>query len=501
MSLHAQLSPEAQARLAAQQRNSTITSVIIALLVVLLIGVVLLLLLLPKVDNFTPEIVSYQAGTDETEKVVKRELNRAVERKPSAPSSSMAKVIAANTTSTTAVPVPEIDVPDPSTDFGNGDDFGDGWGSGDGDGGGGGFGNIPATMRERCSRADRLRRLAKNGGNEKCEDAVVGALRWLKKTQNKDGSWCSENKVAMTGFALLAYLGHCETPNSEEFGDAVTRAIVYLTNSSIKNNGKLADDFKDRHWCYDHGIATYALAEAATFCIKLDINIPNLNKAVKLSGDWILEHQHDSGSWDYSYDQSGDRGGDNSIGLWHIQALKACKHTGLWKEKVFTSPMRTALDYIKKTQASDGGIGYNNASARPNGVGYTMTGAGMLAFQMWGKGHDSVVKKGARYIKKNAKFDYNGETADLYRHYYHAQAMINRGGADWEFYNNLFRDQLLKNQNEDGSWKDVGGGNKILGTAVVFRGGSNKAVHYRTCLATFMLEVYYRFLPATGSGR
>ncbi|MCP5534745.1 MAG: hypothetical protein H7A51_00750 [Akkermansiaceae bacterium] len=496
MSLHAQLSPEAQARLHAQQRNSTITSIIISILTVLLIGIILLYLLLPQLDNFTPEIVSYQAGAEDKDKVTKREMTRAVERKPSAPSSSMAKVIAANTTSPTAVPVPEVDVPDPSTDFGNGDDFGDGWGNGDGDGGGGGFGNIPATMRERCSKDDRLNRLAQNGGNEQCEEAVLKSLRWLKKTQAADGSWTNK-KVAMTGFALLAFLGHCETPNSEEFGDAVTRAIVYLVNISMKNGGKLADDVKDKHWPYEHAIATYALGEAATFCIKLGINIPNLKEATKASGDWILEHQHSSGSWDYGYDMSGNRGGDNSIGLWHIQALKACKHTGLWEEKVFKGNIRAALEYVKSKQNSDGGIGYS--SPNPHGdAGFTMTGGGMLAYQMWDKSHDSVVRKGAKYIKKNAKFQYNTENADLYRHYYHAQAMINRGGADWEFYNALFRDELLKNQNADGTYKNVGGGAKVLAVAASYQGGSGLAVHYRTCLCTFMLEVYYRFLPATG---
>lgn len=497
MSLHAQLSPEAQARLAAQQRNSTITSIIISLLVVLLIGIILLFLFLPRVENFTPEIVSYQAGADDKEKVTKREMTRAVERKPSAPSSSMAKVIAANTTSPTAVPVPEVDVPDPSTDFGNGDDFGDGWGNGDGDGGGGGFGSIPATMRERCSKDDRLNRLAKNGGNEKCEEAVMKSLRWLKKTQNADGSWCDNKKVAMTGFAILAFLGHCETPNSEEFGDAVTRGIVYLVNQSMKNGGKLADDFKDNHWCYDHSIATYALGEAATFCIKLGINIPKLNDATKASGNWILEHQHTSGAWDYKYDMSGNRGGDTSIALWHIQALKACKHTGLWKDKEFKGCIRNALDYLKKCQNSNGGVGYTSPNVHGD-VGYTMTGGGMLAFQMWGKSHDSVVRKGARYIKKNAKFDYNTEDSDLYRHYYHAQAMINRGGGDWDFYNKMFRDQLLNNQNADGTWKNNGGGAKVKAVAPQYQGTSAMATHYRTCLATFMLEVYYRFLPATG---
>ncbi len=67
-----------------------------------------------------------------------KEMTPKVQRKPSAPSSSMAKVIASTTPSPTAIPVPDVRVPDPSVDFGSGDDFGDGWGSGSGDGSGAG---------------------------------------------------------------------------------------------------------------------------------------------------------------------------------------------------------------------------------------------------------------------------------------------------------------------------------------------------------------------------
>lgn len=131
MSIHAQLSPQAQARLRAQQRNSAITSIIISILSVVLLGILLLWLLLPTVETFTPEIVSYQSSTEEEQQATKPKINRAVERKPSAPSSQMARVIAANTTSLTAVPIPDIQTPDPSMDFGDGDDFGDGWGDDD----------------------------------------------------------------------------------------------------------------------------------------------------------------------------------------------------------------------------------------------------------------------------------------------------------------------------------------------------------------------------------
>lgn len=51
-----------------------------------------------------------------------------VQRKPSAPAASMAEVIASNSVSPSAVPVPEVSEPEVSTEFGDGDGFGDGWG-------------------------------------------------------------------------------------------------------------------------------------------------------------------------------------------------------------------------------------------------------------------------------------------------------------------------------------------------------------------------------------
>ena len=104
----------------------------------------------------------------------------------------------------------------------------------------GGFGNIPASMKKRCSKADRYERLKNTGGTPECEDAVIKALNWLKQTQKEDGSWTSDFPVAMTGFALLAFLGHCEPPQSPEFGENVSRGITYLINVGLKNKGRLS---------------------------------------------------------------------------------------------------------------------------------------------------------------------------------------------------------------------------------------------------------------------
>ncbi|MFC4992214.1 prenyltransferase/squalene oxidase repeat-containing protein [Rubritalea tangerina] len=496
MSLHAQLSPTAKAALAAQRRNSTISSLIIAILSLFLIGLILFIIALTIEVKNPPPTISYSPGLAEKDDIEQPETPNQVERKPSSPSSSMAKVIASTSASPTAVPVPDIEITEPSLDFGNGDDFGDGWDDGDGNGpGGSSYGSIPDSMKKRCSKADRLARLKKEGGTPECEDAVVKALQFLQKTQNNDGSWQKKHRVGYTGLALLAYLGHCETPASPEFGATVEKAIVYLVNVGMANNGKLATDMNDKHWPYEHGIATYALAEAYTLCSKQNLNLPNLDEVVSMAGQQIITSQHQrTGGWDYNYDYSGQRGGDSSIVCWQLQALKACKYTGIEGFEKLTTVSRKGLEYLESCQAADGGVRYQPNNGKP-----TMTGGSILCHQQWGKGSRATVRAGRKFIEKKVTFGYDTAESDLYAHYYYGQAMMNIGGTTWRNYNKLFRDEVLAAQNPDGSFKSPGGGNAINGTATSFAGGGSAALHYRTCLATLMLEVYYRFLPASSS--
>jgi hypothetical protein len=259
--------------------------------------------------------------------------------------------------------------------FGKG---GKGDGMGDGLGMGKLFGLIPETMRKRCTKQNRLQRLAENGGTPACEDAVVNGLLWLKNNQNPDGSWDGQSKVAATGLALLAYFGHCETPVSPEFGESCTRAITYLVNVGLATDGKMVNgapvaappravngddhgsnpresnrerekreqrerqvqlDLEARSKArfanmrvepYTHAIATYALGEACVFCKEVKVEIPSLREVTLKAGQFIIDRQHrSSGGWDYNYDIEGPRGGDVSIVGWQLQALKACSHARL----------------------------------------------------------------------------------------------------------------------------------------------------------------------------
>ena len=151
MSAHAVLSPEAKAALARQKRQATISSLLISILAIVLVGLVLFYIAIKGLRIDQPDIVTYKAAAPKERELETKKINPSVQRKPSSPSSSMAKVIAANTTSPTAIPVPDEITPVQSLDFGDGDDFGAGWGSGGGGGGGGG-----TTFFGQESKAERI---------------------------------------------------------------------------------------------------------------------------------------------------------------------------------------------------------------------------------------------------------------------------------------------------------------------------------------------------------
>lgn len=495
MSIHAESTADALQQLRAQRRNTTISSILIASLVVALIALTLGIFLLPRLIVSAPTItVVCPAEPTKTGCPPTDHLPVTMQLKPASPPASMARLLVANIASPLSLPIPEVEATIPALGLGEVENFGQAWGNAFESGSG--PGPIPQTFRNRCSKQDRLTRLQQTGGTIECDDAVIRSLDWLKATQNSDGSWTGSNQAAMTGFALLAYLGHCETPLSKDYGESCLRAIIWLIDTGLKHEGKLTTDPTAKHWPYEHAIATYALAEATTFCNGLAIEIPNLKEITQKAGQIIINNQNPkTGGWEYAYDTSSSRGGDLSITAWQVQALKACRHTGMEFKGLIASAKKSGA-YIASMQCHDGGFAYAKANETPHSGDYrTMTGGGLLCLQLWNQGSRNAVRKGSEYIQEHTKFDYDTGFSDLYGHYYEAQAMLNEGGEAWEKYNAMIREPLLENQNPDGSWKAPGGGGKIRAVAPQFVTN----VHYRTCLNTLTLEVYYRFLPGTAT--
>ena len=491
MSLHAALDPATQRALETQRRRSTAASIVIAVLGVVLIGLCLALFALKSVLIETDDFIVTRPPENPPDHPPAPRVT--LDRKPSAPRQQVPPLLVSMNRAEVSLPTPDLPAEEVGFISGDGDDFGEG---GIGRGGDGGFKPIDGSLRKRCSAEDRLALLEAGGGTPEIEDHVVRALRFLKRTQAPDGGWGGDHRAAMTGLSLLAYLGHCETPQSPEFGDSCLRAIVFLCDRSARQNGRFPDPAAGRHWPYEQAIATYALAEARTFCLAMDIDIPGLPEAVQRGGQMIIDRQHESGGWDYDYEEDSSRGGDLSITAWHVQALKACKLSGI-EFRGLNRSLKRSLDYVQDRQADDGSFGYTGTTPSGDLPRPSLTGAGMLCLQMGGRAGSSQVRRGARHAIVNSPFTWDGPDCDLYAHYYLAQAMFQRGGDEWDVYQPRIRDSLPARQSADGSWPKPGGGGKIHAVGAVFADDTPTGRHYRTALATLMLEVYYRYLPAT----
>lgn len=504
MSLHIESTEDALAELKKQRVKTLTAAISVSFLGVALMGLLLYLVHIIVAIPEDPPMVAYATQEGDNPDIDTPEVTQTTQRPSSSSTAAQVKVIAAVATADVAVVNPDIEVDVPSEELSMGIDIGDGFGTGTGDGDGGG---IPGIISKRCDLNDRMKRITENGGTPQCEEAVVKSLKWLQKQQNKDGSWggTPQNyKCAMTGLALLSYLAHCETPLSEDFGETVLKGISFLVDQGVKNP-VISLVPQRNEVSYDHAVATYALCEAYTFCKQMDIpSIANLEKVVIKAVDRIIDAQCPNGGWAYSYNNKINPDIDLSVTGWNVQALKAAEHGGIKPTKGdIRSTLRKASSYVRKNVMPDGKFAYKENGNMPRS---SLVGVGVLSLQMTGNGSDSAARKGLDWIKNNVKTLQWGQgsgtenvKSNLYMHYYCVQAAMNRGGDVWKAYNRAFRDSTLGAQASDGSFMPNGFG----GPGGVVQTSQNRHANdriYRQCLATLMLEVYYRFLPGTGEG-
>ena len=346
-------------------------------------------------------------------------------------------------------------------------------------------GNLPAVMGGRMGGTARAQAMTMNGGKKESEEAVLRGLRWLVKNQNPDGSWGPANKGAMTGFAILSFLGHGELPVSPEFGPTVGKALDWLMKGGAKFEGRLSMQMAfNQPGVYEHAIATYALGEY--YSMTKDERVADLlTRAV----GYIVDGQSPDGGWVYGYTKEGD--GDTSVSGWQIQALKAAHLTGLNIPGVDQALDKAMLD-LKRVQGPKGGFGYRGPQDK-----YSLTGVGVLCTYFWKQEKDKSVRSGIEYMMaetdKDYPVEYQGEKADLYAWYYNTQACLMVGGAAWQKWNRLFQTEVVKAQAPDGSWPPM----KSKSVGDIQTNPAGIGPFYRTNLCILMLEVYYRYMPST----
>ncbi len=329
--------------------------------------------------------------------------------------------------------------------------------------------------------------LGRFGGSGSTEGAVMRALRWLKKHQEPDGRWTStsgggigrvEAAAACTGWALLAYLGHGETPASPEFGATVDKAIKWLLKTHEAGGGWFPRS-------YQHSIATYALCEAYSMT-----KLPSLKAAGEKSVEYIIQAQNPMGGWRYEMNATD---ADLSHVGWAVQCLKAAKIGGI-NPGGMDNAMKKAIDWVKGVylgNSSSGVFGY----VKPERGHQNLTGVGILCLQLLGQPKADQVKGGLAHLMATGNFRWEGAIwKNVYWWYYDTQARFHEGGECWKTWNKQFSLPLVKAQ-------------IVIPQAIEGPGGRMYDIGYwdtnndragrvmDTTLCTLMLEVYYRYLP------
>ena len=312
------------------------------------------------------------------------------------------------------------------------------------------------------------------------ERAVERGLAWLARRQiprsrgkGAFGASGYSGGVAVCGLAGLAFLSGGSTPGQGPYGRHVDLCTEYLlTCTSPQGYISAPGGGQDR--MYGHGFATLFLAEVYGMSMHQDENSrlgEKLRSAVKL----IIATQNEAGGWRYQPIKSD---ADLSITICQIMALRAARDAGI---TVPDAARARCIDYVKRSQNSDGGFRYTITSGH-NGT-FPLTAAGIVALNSAGIYSGPEIDKALNYMAASKPKGSIGGTYYFYGHYYAAQAAWHAGGDYWRTWYTAVRDTLLKNQRADGAWVDPTVG-----------------AEFGTAMACIILQLPNNYLPVFAEG-
>ncbi|MGE0481984.1 MAG: prenyltransferase/squalene oxidase repeat-containing protein [Phycisphaerae bacterium] len=307
--------------------------------------------------------------------------------------------------------------------------------------------------------------------------AIDRGLRYLARTQNRDGSWRTQGSTggyptAMTALAGLAMLGSGSTPTQGPYSRNVSGAMTFLLKSA-RRDGLIAQLEEESHCMHGHGFAMLFLAEV--FGMEEDAQRQaQIKLALQRAIELTARSQSAAGGWLYTPDSGGDEG---SVTVTQVQGLRACRNVGIAVPK---RVIDNALRYLEKSANDDGGIRYqvsDNGPSRP-----AITAAAVACWYNAGQYEDEHARKALAFVERTLS-PRNPDASRYFGHYFYAhlymaQVMFITGEKKWDDYFPAIRDILLDKQSEDGSWD-----------------GDHVGSTYGTSVALLVLQLPYKNLP------
>jgi hypothetical protein len=354
---------------------------------------------------------------------------------------------------------------------------------------------VAPLLAGRWELSTRKALLQSAGLDENSEAAVTRSLSWLAKQQNANGSWGRNHPCAMTGFCLLAMAGHGETPQHPERGTAIRRGMNYLVETAQPSRqvhfaGIISAKPNQISSTYEHAIATQGLAEMLVTDQEAGPARLTLEKAV----DRIIKSQNAKGMWGYKegigYNPSSEGKGDLSLSHWQVQAL-AMARLVLTNHKTLPASLNKAATGIAAHLNRGGGFGNPDRENHYNQWG--LTGSSLWALRLIapapGRKEDASATEWLLAQEQAGSAGWNRDCY-LYAWFFNAHVFHHSGGAGWAWWQQNRVPQILAEQLPEGNYRQEKSGEI---TAAGSPAAGRDAELYRTCLATLMLEVPYRY--------
>jgi hypothetical protein len=213
---------------------------------------------------------------------------------------------------------------------------------------------------------------------------------------------------------------------------------------------------------YEHGFGTHFLAAAhgkvgdRKRAGKLD---EVLRRAVKLT----LASQNGDRAWRYT---PTSRDSDLTVTAVQVCALRAARDAGVGVPR---KALDGAASYVKKCQDAGGGFHYmtrHGPGAKPS---WSRTGAGLLALYCAGVTRGAEVERAQKFLLDHLP-GLRAARPDMhyyYGHYHAGLATWATGGDVRTKWYAASRDELVRRQHRDGSWKDLIGQHGATAMALV----------------------------------
>jgi hypothetical protein len=307
---------------------------------------------------------------------------------------------------------------------------------------------------------------------------VDKGLEWLAKAQNEKGYWGvapgnDTYALAMTSLAGMALLMEGSTVSQGKYAKNIEGAVEWMMDKSQQGNrdGLLGDPTipsESARYMYGHGFGLLFLASA--FGEEQDKKrrtrlMDILTRAVK----YTVNAQSSRGGWYYTSKADGGDNDEGSVTITQVQALRAARNAGIPVPKAV---IQNTHKYLRDCTSPQGAIYYSFNSKQERSA---ITAAGVACLFGAGEYKDELVKKWLKYCQLTIPPNLGGGGRighDEYTHYYLAQCIYILGDKGWERlfgptpenqsftwtkYRDRVGEQLVKAQNQDGSWSAGGG--------------------------------------------